>query len=77
MIDLVLFASALRLATPLLFAAMGGVLCERSGVVNVALEGKLLIGAFASAAVAYQFGNPWWACSRSDFAAMRSSPASP
>jgi simple sugar transport system permease protein len=60
MIDLVLFASALRLATPLLFAAMGGVLCERSGVVNVALEGKLLIGAFASAAVAYQFGNPWW-----------------
>jgi ABC-type uncharacterized transport system permease subunit len=59
MIDLVVLASALRLATPLLFAAMGGVLCERSGVANVALEGKLLIGAFASATVAYQSGNPW------------------
>jgi simple sugar transport system permease protein len=59
MIDLVLLASALRLATPLLFAAMGGVLSERAGVANVALEGKLLAGAFASAAVAYQFGNPW------------------
>lgn len=59
MIDLVLLSSALRLATPLLFAAMGGVLSERSGVANVALEGKLLAGAFASAAVAYQFGNPW------------------
>jgi simple sugar transport system permease protein len=59
MIDLVVLASALRWATPLLFAAMGGVLCERSGVANVALEGKLLIGAFAAATVAYHFGNPW------------------
>ncbi|MAF26258.1 MAG: ABC transporter permease [Gemmatimonadota bacterium] len=53
------WASAVRMATPLLFAAMGGVLSERAGVVNIALEGKLLAGAFAAAIVAGATGNPW------------------
>lgn len=57
--DLDLAVTGIRLATPLAFAALGGVLSERAGVVNLALEGKLLGGAFACAAVTVATGNPW------------------
>jgi len=57
--DVNLLKTVLRMATPLIFAAMGGLLCERSGIMNIALEGMMLTGAFVAVLGTYYLHNPW------------------
>jgi general nucleoside transport system permease protein len=58
-LNISLISSAIRLSTPLILAALGGMFSERAGVINIALEGLMLAGAFTAAAVTYATGNPW------------------
>lgn len=55
-----LLAGALALSVPLIFGAMCGLVGERSGIVNIAIEGQLLAGAFLAAVVASMFQNPYF-----------------
>ena len=57
MIPIAFLAQVIRIAVPYALAAMGGALQERSGVIDLALEAKLLFGAFAAAAVAHATGS--------------------
>lgn len=54
-----LLAATLRQATPLVLAALGGLFCERAGIVDIGLEGKMLGAAFAAGAVAAVTGSVW------------------
>src|SRR5471032_643826 len=55
-----ILVSTVRNAPVLIFAAMAGLFAERSGVIDIGLEGKILASAFASAAVAFATQNPWY-----------------
>ena len=54
-----LLAGSIALSVPLVFGALGGVLGERAGVVNIAIDGQLLFGAFAAAILASTTGSSW------------------
>ena len=53
--------ATLRVATPLILCAMAGIFSERSGIIDISLEGKMLMSAFAAASVAAITGQPWLA----------------
>ncbi|HEY4218896.1 MAG TPA: ABC transporter permease [Gemmatimonadaceae bacterium] len=59
MIVLIFLAQTLRISIPYIFAASGGVISERSGLIALGLEGYMLTGAFCAAVVAYYTGSPW------------------
>ena len=56
---IVIFGSGIRLGVPLILACLAGLWSERSGVVDIGLEGKMLAGAFAAAAIATFTGSAW------------------
>jgi simple sugar transport system permease protein len=55
-----LLTATIRMTAPLLFAAMGGLISERSGIMNIALEGFMLIGAFTAVVGTYYTENAWF-----------------
>lgn len=59
-VDIVdMLARTVRLATPIALGALAGILCERSGVINIAIEGLMLMGACFGFTVALLIGNSW------------------
>ena len=55
----IIINATLMYTPPLLFAALGSCFSEKSGVVNIGIEGMMTVGAFTGAAVGYYLGNPW------------------
>ena len=58
-VPLAVFAGAIRAGTPFLFVSLGEVLTEKSGRINLGLEGTLVMGAMAGYGIAYLSGSPW------------------
>src|SRR5471030_3406549 len=54
-----LVGGALRVSTPFMFVALGECLTEKSGRVNLGLEGTLVLGAMSAYAISYHTGSPW------------------
>lgn len=58
-VPLAILGGAIRVSTPFLFVSLGECLTERSGRINLGLEGTLVFGAMAGYAIAYETGSPW------------------
>ncbi|GAB0115905.1 ABC transporter permease [Acidisoma sp. C75] len=58
-VPLAVFAGAIRVSTPFLFVSLGEVVTEKSGRINLGLEGILVMGAMAGYATSYLTGSPW------------------
>ncbi|MEP0234813.1 ABC transporter permease [Roseibium sp.] len=56
---LAMFAGAIRVSTPFLFVSLGEMLTEKSGRINLGLEGTLVFGAMSGYAISYHTGSPW------------------
>jgi ABC-type uncharacterized transport system permease subunit len=54
-----ILASSIRMSVPLILCCLAGLWSERSGIVDIGLEGKMLAGAFAAACAAAYFASPW------------------
>lgn len=59
-LELTFVSAVLTAATPVILAALGGLLCSVSGVFNMALEGQLLWGAFTAVVFSHLTGSAWW-----------------
>jgi simple sugar transport system permease protein len=53
------WVAAIRIASPLIFATMGELICERAGVLNLGIEGIMAVGAFAGWMTVYSGGDLW------------------
>lgn len=58
--SMAMLLSTIRMAIPLIFGSVGGTICERSGIVNLGIEGMMLAGAFGAVTGTYVTGSPWW-----------------
>ena len=69
-VPLAILGGAIRVSTPFLFVSLGELLTERSGRINLGLEGTLVFGAMAGYAFAFESGSPWVGVLAAAFAGM-------
>ena len=58
-VPLAVFGGAIRVSTPFLFVSLGECITERSGRINLGLEGTLIMGAMSAYGISYLSGSPW------------------
>src|SRR3977135_215033 len=69
-VPLAVLGGALRVSTPFLFVSMGECITEKSGRINLGLEGTLVMGAMAGYGISYLTGSPWLGVLAAGFAGM-------